>query len=224
MKNSWVLALVTGIVALICLLNAVVGLAVGLFSLFFTIPCFVRIVKSKKLFSNEQANLLLNEQIAREIENRKNPPKNIIDAVSKSFFKRKKKWFFIKLASQTLNFSFCILNFEFQKTLALYCNICYYVPVWKGSDEDSSPFAESKRVGDGASPVWCKLMNITSEPRAELTVSLSGCSPLTERRMTVRLYYRWLAKHSLCPVCRAKAILMQNSKCNMHNFGTALLL
>lgn len=91
MKNSWVLALVTGIIALICLLNAVVGLAVGLFSLFFTIPCFVRIVKSKKLFSNEQASLFLNEQIAREIENRKNPPKNIIDAVSKGFFKKKKK-------------------------------------------------------------------------------------------------------------------------------------
>ena len=90
-KNAWFLSLVTGIIALICLLNVVVGLAVGLFSLFFMIPSFVRIVKSKKLFSNEQASLFLNEQIAREIENRKNPPKNIIDAVSKGFFKKKKK-------------------------------------------------------------------------------------------------------------------------------------
>lgn len=90
-KNAWFLSLVTGIVALICLLNAGVGLVIGLLSLFFTIPCFARIVKSKKLFSSEQANLLLNEQIAQEIENRKNPPKSIVDAVSRGFFKKRKK-------------------------------------------------------------------------------------------------------------------------------------
>ena len=90
-KNTWFLSLITGIVALMCLLNVGVGLVIGLLSLFFTIPCFARMVKSKKLFSSEQANLLLNEQIIKEIEYRKNPPKNIIDAVSKSFFKKKKK-------------------------------------------------------------------------------------------------------------------------------------
>lgn len=90
-KNAWFLSLVTGIVALICLLNAGVGLVIGLLSLFFTIPCFARMVKSKKLFSGEQANLLLNEQIIKEIDNRKNPPKNIIEAVGKGFFKKRKK-------------------------------------------------------------------------------------------------------------------------------------
>ena len=54
------------------MLDAGVGLATGLISLFFTIPCFVRMVKSKKLFSDEQANCELNEKIAEELESRKN--------------------------------------------------------------------------------------------------------------------------------------------------------
>lgn len=90
-KNIFFLVLLAILVILISFLDLKIALVISLLSLFFTIPCITRIAKAKKIISDEQANLLLNEQIAQEIENRKNPPKSIVDAVSRVFFKKRKK-------------------------------------------------------------------------------------------------------------------------------------
>lgn len=90
-KNMCFLVIVSALVTLISLLDLKIALAISFFSLIFTIPCITRIAKSKKIFSDEQANYKLNEKIAEETEERKNPPKSIVDAVSRGFFKKRKK-------------------------------------------------------------------------------------------------------------------------------------
>jgi hypothetical protein len=52
-----------------------------------------------------------------------------------------------------------------------------------------------------------KMSNITSELRAEFSVSFSGCSPLLEQRMTVRVNYGWLQSVSLSCIYRAEAFI-----------------